>query len=221
MGGSARLARMAGLEGWEREWRAQLEKLVTPSREGIRNASKFAIAQVASAETVVQVRPPGRFCSRAVARGPAPSALCPLCARPERAATTQMIVDRMTELSPRERVPMLFLVDAIVQVIAAGAWPSCCPLRAWPHDVVAAQNSRLQGIVVYSYCVGQHIGARLLPSLPRPLSVAPGLSHCATLVTERIVSLALPDKKYEHNQVSLYKVRTPRTRASGAPSRTR
>jgi hypothetical protein len=27
------------------------------------------------------------------------------------------------------------------------------------------------------------------------------------LVTERIVGLALPDKKYEHNQSSLYKVR--------------
>eukprot|EP01043_Picozoa_sp_COSAG02_P111055 COSAG02_NODE_47200_length_343_cov_0.553279_1_plen_43_part_10 len=27
-----------------------------------------------------------------------------------------MIVERMDQLSPRERVPMLFLVDAIVQV---------------------------------------------------------------------------------------------------------
>ena len=45
---------------------------------------------------------------------------------------------------------------------------------------MSAQNSRLKGIVAYSYCVGQQI--------------------------ERIVSLALPDKKYEHNQSSLYKV---------------
>lgn len=41
--------------GWEGEWRGELEKLTTPSREGIRNASKFAIAHVHEATTVVQV----------------------------------------------------------------------------------------------------------------------------------------------------------------------
>ena len=34
-----------------------------------------------------------------------------------------MIVERMDELSPRERVPMLFLIDAIVQVRAAASPP--------------------------------------------------------------------------------------------------
>ena len=43
-------------DGWKAEWRGLIGKLVTASREGIRNASKFAIAHLAEAETVVQVR---------------------------------------------------------------------------------------------------------------------------------------------------------------------
>jgi hypothetical protein len=40
---------------WVGEWRGQLQKLTTASRKGIENACKFAIAQVAEAEAVVQV----------------------------------------------------------------------------------------------------------------------------------------------------------------------
>ena len=117
------------MAAWVAEWRALIEKLITSSREGIRNASKFALAHKAHAEEVVQ-----------------------------------MIIERMNELAARERVPMLFLLDAIVQ------------------------NARLKGLSAYSYCVGQQI--------------------------ERIVALVLPDKKYEHNQSSLYKVRPPPFRPS-------
>lgn len=52
----------------------------------------------------------------------------------------------------------------------------------------------------------------LPPPLPTPLPLravvaAPRLRCLARAVAERIVSLALPDKKYENNQSSLYKVR--------------
>lgn len=80
------------------------------------------------------------------------------------------------------------------------------------HCLPPRQNCRLKGIVVYSYCVGQQIGAPLpllLAIAAAPVGEPWHTRACALswLVTERIVSLALPDKKYEHNQSSLYKVR--------------
>ena len=45
-----------GKADWQEQWKGLIGKLVTASREGIRNASKFAISYVAEAETVVQVR---------------------------------------------------------------------------------------------------------------------------------------------------------------------
>ena len=124
----AAAARGGGGGGWggEGEWRVELEKLRTASREGIRQASKFAIAQQQHAETVVQVRrhtrrgETGSACwlARSLARcSDATAGLAlPCVARVLRAGAAQMIVDRMEELPPRERVPMLFLIDAIVQV---------------------------------------------------------------------------------------------------------
>eukprot|EP01047_Picozoa_sp_COSAG01_P078297 COSAG01_NODE_14417_length_1456_cov_1.212970_1_plen_80_part_00 len=47
-----------GDSAWVGEWRALVERLVTPSREGIRAASKLAIEHVKDAETVLQVRIP-------------------------------------------------------------------------------------------------------------------------------------------------------------------
>jgi hypothetical protein len=75
--------------------------------------------------------------------------------------------------------------------------------------------------VAYAHCVGQQIGERLAIATPaapnRGLPPAPLCSRCA----ERIVSLALPDKKYEHNQSSLYKVRRRSWRGTAvrAPAR--
>ena len=144
----------------------------------------------------------------------------------------QDIVERMEELGPRERIPMLYLVDAIVQVPHTHTHTHAhthththththartharahARARAHTHTHThthtllprvpffhtislahsaflsvslslslcgCAQNSRLQGIVVYSYCVGEQI--------------------------ERIVSLALPDKRYDSNQSALCKV---------------
>ncbi len=43
------------MTAWVAEWRALIEKLITSSREGIRNASKFALALKAHAEEVVQM----------------------------------------------------------------------------------------------------------------------------------------------------------------------
>ena len=41
---------------WQGEWRQLIARLTTPSREGIRTASKFAIEYVKEAGTVLQVR---------------------------------------------------------------------------------------------------------------------------------------------------------------------
>jgi hypothetical protein len=111
-----------GGSAWVGEWRALVERLITPSREGIRTASKLAIEHVKEAETVLQVRIPHPPLSLLLLlqiliditagqmRPPTAPATAELC------GDWQVVIERLGELPPEQRVPLLFLVDAIVQV---------------------------------------------------------------------------------------------------------
>lgn len=70
--------------------------------------------------------------------------------------STQMVMARLEELAPRDRIPMLYLIDAIVQVRVQR--PNLTTSFALTKVPVDLQNSRREGSDIYCVCVGECLG---------------------------------------------------------------
>eukprot|EP01051_Picozoa_sp_SAG22_P002629 SAG22_NODE_119_length_19257_cov_43.260413_20_plen_155_part_00 len=138
----------AGGGPWQQQW-AGILGTITASSSKIRLASKFAVDNANDAAEVLTVRSSASLVSflgsRAQMYSPRGRAAAPIVLGLQNLAWpgaefgavlgwrvfVQMLLKRLEQLDPRERIPIIYLLDAIVQVscgtIPPHLFPFCSP----------------------------------------------------------------------------------------------